>query len=229
MKFIKQFALAAALAGASASALADKIVTYAVDPGHTQVSFSWSHFGFSNPGAVFNDITGTIEGNFDNPDKSTVTVSWPLKSLDTAVPLLNQHLIESGDWFKARQYPTVTFKSTGISDVNREAGTFKLQGDLTLNGVTKPVVLDARVNKVGEHPFLGNAPAAGFNATTTLKRSDFGVGQYAPAVSDELAVRVTVEAIEAGAYKAMQDKQKAEAAKAEKDARAKGAKGKAAK
>lgn len=214
MNFIKQLALAAVLAGASAGALADKVVTYAVDPYHTQVGFSWSHFGFSNPGAVFKDITGTIEGNFDHPEQSTVTVSWPLKSLDTSVPLLNEHLLVSGDWFKARQYPTVTFRSTGMSEVNREAGTFKLQGDLTLNGVTKPVVLDAKVNKVGEHPFLGNAPAAGFAATTTLKRSDFGVGQYAPAVSDELAVHVTVEAIEAGAYQAMLDKQKADAAKA---------------
>lgn len=225
MKLIKQLALAAALAGASASALADKIVTYAVDPGHTQVSFSWSHFGFSNPGATFKDITGTIEGNFDHPEQSTVTVSWPLKSLDTSVPALNEHLIESGDWFKARQYPTVTFKSTGMTDVNREAGTFKLQGELTLNGVTKPVVLDGKVNKVGEHPFLGNAPAAGFNATTTIKRSDFGVGQYAPAVSDELAVRVTVEAIEANAFKALQEKMKADAEKAKAEKAGKAAKG----
>lgn len=225
MKFVKQLALAAALAGASASALADKTVTYAVDPGHTMVSFTWSHFGFSTPVAVFKDITGTIVGNHDNPEQSTVAVSFPLQSLDTFVPALNDHLLKSGDWFKAKQYPTVTFKSTGMSDVSREAGTFKLQGDLTLNGVTRAVVLDARVNKVGEHPFLGNAPAAGFNATTTIKRSDFGVGNYAPAVSDELDVRVTVEAVEADAFKAAQEKHKQAAEKA----KAKAPKGKKAK
>lgn len=224
MKFIKQLAFAAVLAGASASALADKTVTYTVDPGHTMVSFSWSHFGFSTPVAVFKDITGTIVGNHDNPAQSTVVVSFPLQSLDTFVPALNDHLLKSGEWFKAKQYPTVSFRSTGMSDVNREAGTFKLQGEFTLNGVTKPVLLDARVNKVGEHPFMGNAPAAGFNATTTLKRSDFGVGNYAPAVSDELDVKITVEAIEAAAFQAEQEKHK----QAEKD-KAKAAKGETAK
>lgn len=219
MKLFRQIALAAALAGASASALADKVITYAVDPGHTMVTFSWSHFGFSTPSAAFKDITGTIVGNHDHPEQSTVSVSFPLASLDTFVPALNDHLIKSGDWFKAKQHPTVTFKSTGITDVNRDAGTFKLQGELSLNGVTKPVVLDARANKVGEHPFLGNAPAAGFNATTTLKRSDFGVGNYAPAVSDELDVKITVEAIEAEAFKAAM-------AKHQQDAKAKPAKGK---
>jgi polyisoprenoid-binding protein YceI len=221
MKLFRHIALAAALASASASALADKVVTYAVDPGHTMVTFSWSHFGFSTPSAAFKDITGTIVGNHDNPEQSTVSVSFPLASLDTFVPALNDHLLKSGDWFKAKQYPTVTFKSTGMSDVNRAAGTFKLNGDLTLNGVTRPVVLDARVNKVGEHPFLGNAPAAGFNATTTLKRSDFGVGNYAPAVGDELDVKITVEAIEAEAFKAAMAKHQQEAKAKEKAAKGK--------
>lgn len=213
MKLFRQMMLAAALTGVSASALADKIVSYTIDPAHSFVSFSWSHVGFSTPSAVFKAVTGTIQGNQDNPEKSSVEATFPLRSLDTFVPLLNEHLLDSGDWFKADKYPTVTFKSTGIKDADKKTQNFKLLGDLTVNGVTKAVVLDAHLNKAGPHPFYGDAPAAGFDASTTLKRSDFGVGNYAPVVSDELKVTITVEAIEAKAYQAMLDKQKADAAK----------------
>lgn len=210
MKLFRQIALAAALAGASASALADKVVTYAIDPTHTQVVFTWNHLGFSTPAAVFREVTGTIEGNQDNPEKSVVSVTMPVKSLDSFVPALNDHLIASGEFFKAKEHPNVTFKSSALRDVNREAGTFKLVGDLTVNGITREVVLDARVNKTGAHPmpFYKGAEAAGFNATTTVKRSEFGMNQHVPYVSDELDVKITVEAIEAGAFKAAMDAQK---------------------
>lgn len=226
MKLFRQIALAAALAGASASALADKVVTYAIDPTHTQVVFTWNHLGFSTPAAVFREVTGTIEGNQDNPGKSVVSVTMPVKSLDSFVPALNDHLIASGEFFKAKEHPNVTFKSSELRDVNREAGTFKLVGNLTVNGITREVVLDARVNKTGAHPmpFYKGAEAAGFNATTTVKRSDFGMNQHVPYVSDELDVKITVEAIEAGAFKAAMDAQK----QAAKD-KAKAAKGKKAK
>lgn len=226
MKLFRQIALAAALAGASASALADKVVTYAIDPTHTQVVFTWNHLGFSTPAAVFREVTGTIEGNQDNPEKSVVSVTMPVKSLDSFVPALNDHLIASGEFFKAKEHPNVTFKSRELRDVNREAGTFKLVGDLTVNGISKEVVLDARVNKTGAHPmpFYKGAEAAGFNATTTVKRSEFGMNQHVPYVSDELDVKITVEAIEAGAFKAAMDAQK----QAAKD-KAKAAKGKKAK
>lgn len=226
MKLFRQIALAAALAGASASALADKVVTYAIDPTHTQVVFTWNHLGFSTPAAVFREVTGTIEGNQDNPEKSVVSVTMPVKSLDSFVPALNDHLIASGEFFKAKEHPNVTFKSRELRDVNREAGTFKLVGDLTVNGISKEVVLDARVNKTGAHPmpFYKGAEAAGFNATTTVKRSEFGMNQHVPYVSDELDVKITVEAIEAGAFKAAMDAQK----QAAKD-KAKAAKGKKSK
>lgn len=214
MKLWRQIALAAALASASANAVADKIVTYTIDPTHTQVSFSWSHVGFSTPGAVFAEVNGSIEGNQDAPEKSSVTLSIPVKSLDSHVPLLNEHLIESGDYFKSKQFPDVTFRSTALRDVNREAGTFTLVGELTVNGIAREVVLDAKLNKAGPHPFYENALAAGFNASTRIKRSDFGMGKYVPVVSDELDVRVTVEAVEAGAFKAAQEKQRQAAAKA---------------
>ena len=213
MKMLKQVLSALALLALAAPALADRVVTYTIDPNHSQVHFSWMHVGFSTPAADFTQVTGTILGNQDHPEKSSVEVTMPVKSLDTKVPLLNEHLISSGDYFKTAQFPDVTFKSTGITNVNKKRKTFKLHGDLTVNGITKPVVLDAVLNKAGPHPFYENADAAGFNATTTLKRSDFGMDKYVPVVSDELKVDITVEAVEATAFQKALERMKAEAAK----------------
>ena len=205
-------ALAAACIATPAAALADRIVTYTIDPTHTQVRFSWVHVGFSTPAAVFTEVNGSITGNHDHPEKSSVEVSMPVKSLDSFVPALNDHLINSGDYFKTAEYPQVTFRSTGLRNGNKARGTFQLLGELTVNGITRPVVLDAKRNAVGGHPFYDNAPAAGFNATTTLKRSDFGMGKYVPVVSDELKVDITVEAIESSAWRKALEKRAAEAA-----------------
>lgn len=213
MTVFRRIILATALSAASLSAFADKVVTYTIDSSHSFVHFSWSHVGFSNPTADFTKVTGSITGNQDHPEQSSVTVTMPVSSLDSHVPLLNEHLISSGDYFKSKEFPDVTFKSTAIKGLDRKKQTFKLQGELTVNGITRPVLLDAKLNKAGPHPFYDNAPAAGFNATTTLKRSDFGMGKYVPVVSDELKVSITVEAIEAAAYQKMLDKQKADAEK----------------
>ena len=87
-----------------------------------------------------------------------------------------------------------------MTDVDKVKRTFKLQGVLTVNGISKPVVLNARANLVAGDLFYDGAPAAGFDASTTLIRSDYGMGKFAPMVSDELAVTITVEAIESKMY-----------------------------
>lgn len=191
-----------------------KVVSYTIDPGHSFVHFSWAHVGFSHPTADFTQVTGSIQGNQQYPEKSSVVVSMPVKGLDSHVPLLNEHLINSGEYFKTKAFPEVTFKSTAIRNIDKKMNAFQLLGDLTVNGISKPVVLDARLNKLGPHPFYEGADAAGFNASTKIKRSDFGVDKFVPLVSDELEVTITVEAIEAVAYQKMLDKQKAEAIKA---------------
>ncbi len=200
MRMFKTLALSSALVLAAGSSLADQVITYKLDPWHTQVRFTWHHLGFSTPGADFTDVTGTVQGDQDHPELSSVNVVIPVKSLDTYVPALNEHLIDSGEFFKTQQYPNITFKSTGMSHIDTKARTFDLQGVLTVNGISKDVVLHAHANKVGPHPFYHDAPAAGFDATTTLKRSDFGMTEYVPMVSDELDVHITVEAIEAQAF-----------------------------
>lgn len=183
---------------------ADKVVVYTIDPGHSQVRFTWEHVGFSHPGAAFTQVTGTISGNQDNPEKSSVEVVIPVSSLDSYIPALNQKLLETGDYFKAKDFPNITFKSTGMLDVNKTSRTFKLLGVLSVNGIAKPVVLDAKANTIGVHPFYDGAPAAGFDAVTILKRSDFGMGAYVPIVSDELKVVITVEAVESAMYEKKQ-------------------------
>jgi polyisoprenoid-binding protein YceI len=179
---------------------ADKITSFTLDPMHTQVHFSWDHFGFSAPGAIFKVVEGEILANETVPEKSSVSVTIKVDSIETGVPLLNEHLLTLPEYFKVNQHPTITFKSTGIINVDRDKQDFDLVGILTVNGISKEVVLDTQVNKIGEHPMWDNARALGLSARTTIKRSDFGMGKYAPAVSDELEVKITLEAIETNGY-----------------------------
>jgi polyisoprenoid-binding protein YceI len=185
----RPFLVAAALFGAVTAAQAAP-VTYQLDPEHTSVLFSWSHLGFSNPSAQLTVSEGSLVYDEAKPAASTVEVSMPLAGLDSFVPELNDSL-KSDKFFDAAKYPTITFKSTKVQALG--GGKFKVTGDLTVHGVTKPVVLDAKLNKLGEHPML-KVPAIGFDATATIKRSEFGVGAYVPSVSDEVKIRITTEA-----------------------------------
>jgi polyisoprenoid-binding protein YceI len=184
-----RYLVLAGLLGAAVTAQATP-VTYTMDPGHTYVLFSWNHFGFSNPTANLSLGQGTLVFDEKDPAKSSVDVTLPLSDLDTHVSKLDEHL-KKPDFLDADKYPTITFKSTKVQAVG--GNKYKVTGDLTVHGVTKPVVLDATLNKSGEHPML-KVPTVGFDAVATLKRSDFGVGAYVPNVSDEIKVRITTEA-----------------------------------
>ena len=155
---IRRIALASALALVTAPAFA---ATYTLDPGHTQVVFSWNHFGYSNPTAQFRKIEGTLEFDAANPTKANVKVTIPLNSVNTNVEKLDEHL-QAADFFDSAKYPDAVFKSTKVEKGTSE-NQLKVTGDLSLHGVTKPVVLDVTVAKVGEHP-MRKAPAAGFDA-----------------------------------------------------------------
>ena len=184
----KQLILAAALASASSAAFAEQ-VTYTLDPAHTDVIAQWNHFGFSNPTAHFGQADGTLVYDADNVAASSVEVTVPLSGLNSYTAKFDEHL-RSADFFDVAAFPVATFKSTRVEAAGE--GKLKVTGDLTIKDVTKPVVLDVTLNKVGEN--MAGQPAIGFDATTTLKRTDFGVGLYAPAVSDEVAIRITTEA-----------------------------------
>lgn len=189
---MKTILVAAALATTSTAAMAAP-VKYVLDPSHSQVVFEYNHLGFSNTTGMFSGFEGEILFDQENPAASSVSVSMPVTSMFTGWEAREQHFM-SEDFFGAKEGDLVSFTSTAI-EVTGE-NTAKITGDLTMNGVTKPVVLDAKLNQMGDHPMAGK-PWAGFDATTTLLRSDFEVGKFAPYVGDEVAVRISVEAMKA--------------------------------
>lgn len=181
--------LAIALAAASTFAFAAP-VTYQMDPAHTDVIAQWNHFGYSNPTAHFGQVKGTIVYDADDISASSVAVTIPLSGLSSHTAAFDDHLRNS-DFFDVPKFPEASFKSTSVESAGE--GRLTITGDLTIKDVTKSVVLAATINKVADHPMSGQ-PTAGFDATTTLKRTDFGLGMFVPAVSDEVQIRITTEA-----------------------------------
>ena len=182
--------LVAALFAFAGSAFAAP-VTYKIDPSHTNVLASWDHFGFSNPSINFGKAEGTLVYDAEKVSNSSVQVTLPLTGLSALADEFYDHL--TGDkWFDAAKHPDASFKSTQVEAAGE--GKLKVTGELTVKGITKPVVLDVKLNKAAEHP-MGKRAAIGFDATATVKRSDFGLGAYVPNVSDEVELRITTEAV----------------------------------
>ena len=181
--------IALATAAFAAPAFAAK---YEIDPTHTQVQFGYSHFGFSNITGRFDQVTGQFELDTANLAKSSISIEIPVSSISTGVDKLDQHLL-GADFFDVAKYPAATFKSRMVHVAGPK--DLHLMGDLTIRGVTKPVAFAVKVNGIGEHP-MRKVPAAGFDATAVIKRSDFGLGAYVPAVGDEVTLRITLEAFQ---------------------------------
>lgn len=190
MTRLSTLAVLAALVSTPALAEAEK---YVLDASHSQIVFNYNHLGYSTTWGMFSGFDGEILFDQANPAASSVTVSFPVKTMLTGWEARFNHFM-SPDFFGAAEDEMVTFTSTAI-EVTGET-TAKITGDLTLNEVTKPVVLEAVLNQVGDHPMEGK-PWAGFSATTTLVRSDFNLGQFAPFVSDEVEVQISIEAMKA--------------------------------
>ncbi|MEM6887174.1 MAG: YceI family protein [Pseudomonadota bacterium] len=189
---MKHLVLAAALATAASmsSAASEK---YMLDASHSQVLFSYNHLGYSTTFGMFSGFEGEIMFNQEDPAASTVNVSMPTMSMFTGWEQRDGHFM-SADFFEASEEDLISFTSTSI-EITGDS-TALITGDLTMNEMTKEVVLDAVLNQTGTHP-MANKPWAGFDATTTLLRSDFGLGAFAPAVSDEVEVRISIEAMKA--------------------------------
>ena len=178
--------------GFATAAVAD-VTEYKLDASHSQIVFSWNHLGYSSTTGVYSGFDGTIM--FDDADaaNSSVEVAFPADSLFTGWAERTAHIL-SPDFFNAEANPTISFKSTGVEVTGENTGI--ITGDLTLNGVTKSVALDATMNQMGEHP-MAKMPWAGFDATTTVLRSDFNVGNFAPFVGDEVTIEISIEAMKA--------------------------------
>lgn len=188
---MKTMMLAAAFAlGTTGAMAADK---YILDASHSQIIFDYNHLGFSTTYGMFSGFEGEIMFDQADPSASSVMVSMPLQSMFTGWEERSGHFM-SDDFFGAAEGDMISFSSTSIELTGDN--TALITGDLTMNEVTKSVVLDAKLNKTGDHPQAGK-PWAGFDATTTLLRSDFGLGAFAPYVSDEVNVKISIEAMKA--------------------------------
>jgi len=192
MTFTK-FAAAAVTAAVLAAPAVAAPEKYMLDASHSQVVFQYNHLGFSTTWGMYSGFEGEIMFDAEDPAVSSVSVTMPANSLITGWDARTAHFL-GDDFFGAEANPTVTFKSTAIEVTGDSTG--KITGDLTINGVTKSVVLDAVVNQMGDHP-MAKKPWVGFNATGTVVRSDFDMGQFAPYVSDEVQLMISVEAMKA--------------------------------
>ncbi len=194
MKRIAAFALLAmvsvpALAAPSTDLAQVEGGQFVVDKNHAKIIFSTTHFGFSTYYGLFNDFDAKLAFDPKDPAKSALSVTVNMNGIDTTNPKLDGHL-KSPDFFDANKYPQAVFTATEIKVTGPTSGT--ITGTLNLHGVTKPVTLDATFNGGGQNP-MTKAYVLGFNAVGHLKRSEFGISTYVPAVGDDVTLTISAE------------------------------------
>ena len=166
--------------------------TYQVEPYHSQVVFSVTHFGLTNFYGMFSGASGSLSLEPAQLADSKLEVSIPVNTISTTVPILTEEL-KGAQWFDAAHFPVATFTSTAV--VPTGAGSARVTGNLTLHGVTKPIVLNVQLVGMGVNP-LSKADSVGFEASGTFRRGDFGIKIDIPAVGDEVKLHI------AGAFEA---------------------------
>lgn len=164
---------------------------YNFDKAHTQILFFVSHLGFSMSQGEFLDYDGHFIFDQRAPEESSVEIAIQTASIDMDDEKWDAHM-KGEDFFDVEKHPVMTFKSTSVEITGERSAN--VTGDLTLLGVTKPAVLAATFNKAGRHPF-NQKFVAGFSATATIKRSEFGMNYGLPLIGDEAEVRIEVEGI----------------------------------
>lgn len=190
MNQLIKLSLAAAFAAAVAAPALAAPETYVIDGSHTLPRFSYSHLGYSTQMSRFDKTTGKI--TYDKVAKTgSVDITIDTKSVNTGSSVFNEH-IQGADFFDTANYPTATFKSTKVNFDGDKPST--IEGNLTIKGVTKPVVLKVTSFQAMPHPML-KKDAIGANASVVIKRSEFNAGKYAPYVSDDVTIDIPVEAV----------------------------------
>jgi polyisoprenoid-binding protein YceI len=161
--------------------------TYKIDPVHSSVLFSIKHLGVTDFYGGFNEIAGTVAFDSADASKSSVDVSVPVESLNSRNPKRDQHL-KSPDFFNSKQFPTLTFKSTKVEG---SGDSYKVSGDLTVHGVTKPITVDFRRGPDGKGQ--GGEARGGGETRFTIKRSDYGMTFMPGALGDEVNIVLSLE------------------------------------
>ncbi|MEI9889965.1 MAG: YceI family protein [Caulobacteraceae bacterium] len=189
-------ALAQAAAGPASTPAAVQAGAYKLETNHARIVWQVSHLGFSEWFGDFSGATGTA--TFDPKSKAgagdAVSISIPVDSVTTTNAKLDGEL-KSPAWFDAAQFPVIAFKSTKVTTTG--LATADVTGDLTFHGVTKPVTLKVKFRASGVNP-LTKRFTVGFDATTEIKRSDFGVKTYVPLVGDDVQITISAPFEKAG-------------------------------
>lgn len=159
--------------------------TYAVDPNHTQVIWTVNHMGFSSLSGLFGATEGSLTIDPAKPDASKFSVTMNTAAITVTAPAFAKHLA-TAELFDTEKYPTATFTSTSVVVTGSSA---KISGNLTLKGITKPIVIDAKFVGAGTNP-VSKKLNFGFHGTATIKRSEFGLGLFTPIVSDEVKLGI---------------------------------------
>ncbi len=182
--------LALGLAGlATADISAVPSGRYVLDKTHAYIIFTYSHLGFSHPRLSFNDFDATLDLDAEHPEKSRLAVVIQTDSVDSGVDELDGRL-RSPVFFQAEAHPQITFESSAITLTGSD--TAKVTGDLVIRGIARPVTLDVVLNQAGPHP-MRKIPALGFDASTTVKRSWWGMDYATPFVGDDVTIEISAE------------------------------------
>lgn len=184
--------LGAAL-GPSTAAKAEP-VEFVLDPAHTYITFFVSHIGYSDMSGMFLESTGSFSYDEESQELKSATITVKTDSVFTNHEKRDEHL-RGADFLNTGEFPEMTFVATGAEKLSETEG--KVTGDLTLLGVTKPITLDAKLNKAGAYPFGDGHYAVGIDATGTFKRSDFGMsyGVEGNIVGDDIKLVLGFEGI----------------------------------
>ena len=167
---------------------------YRNDPMHSYLTFSYDHLGLSNPVLAFDDFTIDLDLDTEEPTSSTVNVTIDPDSVVAGSETWHGH-ITGADFFDVANHPEITFASTSVSDGGD--GAYKVDGDLTIKGETKPVTLNVTINAAMNHPMSGD-PVVGVAASGELMRSEFGLGKYVPNIGDAVELNITAEMLKTG-------------------------------
>lgn len=174
-----------------------EVQTWNIDPNHTAAQFSVRHMGISTVRGAFTKVSGTAQYDAANPGKTSVEATIEAASVDTRVSMRDNDL-KSANYFDVEKYPTITFKSKSVEAAG--AGKLKITGDLTIHGTTKEVVLDVDGPSAPVTDPRGNSHV-GASASTTIKRTDFGVGSSNPMVGEDITITIDVELVHPAAPK----------------------------
>jgi polyisoprenoid-binding protein YceI len=176
------------------TAFTKALTTWQNDDPHSQLGFTVTHLGIADVSGTFNDIDVNVTSSKTDFSDAQFELTAKTASIDTRVEARNNHL-KSADFFDVEKYPTMTFKSSTIKNVGKDQ--YKLSGNLTLHGITKPVTMDLVYKGTIENP-MSKKQTAGFQITGVIKRSDFAIGEKfpAPMISNEVRIKADGEFIQ---------------------------------